>query len=331
MFRQPTLAACTALGLGLAATGCSGEGGGLGPRVASVPPPPVVVVNPPVSDPAPVPIPPPATGPQYDQNNVQMTVKATVATANDRVRVIAVNTPSTLNKNWSGVSIVSNGADGYIVDINGFGGPNFKPADKDTSTGGPAAVYRTPVDVRYADILEIVSAPPAVELTYTSLANLSSLELLNATTADAVISFLALGDRTPVSQMPVTGTARFTGIADGLWVDGNSSYRLYGSPVSLTADFGAGTVTSRLELRGYGNAFGEFWKAPTTTLGSFTATGKIGAGQSSFNGNIAAVNGYAGDFSGNFIGPAAGEFGFGFRLNGNASQAVIGVAVGKQN
>lgn len=167
-----------------------------------------------------------------------------------------------------------------------------------------------------------------ITLTYMSFGSYGFLTT-GGTNSELTLSFLAIGSRTPASQMPTTGTARFSGIVDGLWVDGATSRRLYGSTATLTADFAAGRVTSVLALTGRDNPFGDFQSAPATSLGTFTGTGTISA--AGFAGSYGAAGGYSGPFSGHFYGPGAEEYGLGFSLTGGANQTAIGVAVGKRD
>jgi hypothetical protein len=175
--------------------------------------------------------------------------------------------------------------------------------------------------------LELARTDVGISLTYSTFGSLTHLTTCPLG-CSADISFLTIGSRTPAGQMPTTGSATFIGIADGLWVDGAATRRLYGSPATLTANFGTGQLTSILELRGHSDPFGNFAAAPTTVLGTFTGTGTISG--ATFSGIYGATAGYSGPFAGNFYGPVANEYGLSFGLTGGPGQSVVGVAVGKQ-
>ena len=87
-------------------------------------------------------------------------------------------------------------------------------------------------------------------------------------------------------------------------------------------------MTTTLDLAGHSDPFGEFATAPTTSLGSFTATGTLS--NDHFSGPLAPSNGYTGAFYGNLFGVQAAEFGFDFLLNGSNGAIVEGATVGKR-
>jgi hypothetical protein len=211
--------------------------------------------------------------------------------------------------------------DSYEVEFGGFGGPAWGPSDLDRKTTKFDVFSRDWVD--YADLLEIARPNAEIELTYTSFGVVTELY------STPTITFFAVGSRTPQAQMPRTGTATFSGIADGYWIDGSTTRRLYGSKATLSADFAAGQVTSRLELRGHGDAFGAFSSAPTSPLGDFVGSGPISG--AAFSGSYGTSGGYGGTFVGAFNGPAADEFGLAFQLQGALGQKAFGVAVGKRD
>lgn len=312
------------LALPLLTAGCGGGGGG---DLTSTPP--TVTPSPSPSPPQPVP-PFPGTPPAsfFLTDEVTATAAVRVERGNGTARVTGVERlTDVLAPNRSHVSVEYRGPDSYAIEMNGFGGPSFLPVEREDSS--PIFdTYRSQDKGGYVDILQVAKKGAGITLTYMSFGSYGFLNISGAS-SELALSFLAIGSRTPASQMPTTGSARFSGIVDGLWVDGATTRRLYGSTATLTADFAAGRVTSVLALTGRDNPFGDFQSAPATSLGTFTGTGTIDA--SGFAGNYGASNGYSGPFSGHFYGPAAEEHGLTFRLSGGADKTVFGVAVGKRD
>jgi hypothetical protein len=143
------------------------------------------------------------------------------------------------------------------------------------------------------------------------------------------VSFLAIGSKTAASDIPTSGSASYSGIVDGLWHDGETVRRLYGSEARLQVNFATGQLASTLDLVGRGNPFGDFMNSPSAALGTFAGTGTIANGF--FSGQYIPTNGYSGEFGGTFFGPAAAEFGLTFGLRNNKGGSAAGSAVGKRD
>jgi hypothetical protein len=301
-----------------------GSGGGEG--VGFNPPPPLSPT--PSPTPTPVSVAPFRNGSTptfYSTNHVAAAARVGVEpVAGGKSRVISLDQLRHLGGAGIG-NFEYRGSNSYAVEFAGFGGPVFLPADQAPSSG-PFDSFRTTSGAGHYANLELARPGAGIALTYATFGNV--IESFGSST-DAEVVFFAVGSPTPRAQAPTTGSATFTGIADGLWVDGATTRRLYGSSATLTADFAAGQVTSRLDLRGHGDPFGAFQAAPTTTLGTFSGTGTI-ASSGFYSGGYAPAGGYSGSFQGTFYGPAAEEFGLGFQLTGSPGQSAIGVAVGKK-
>jgi hypothetical protein len=131
--------------------------------------------------------------------------------------------------------------------------------------------------------------------------------------------------------MPKIGSASFNGFVDGLWSDGTTTRRLYGSTAALTANFATGSLLTTLTLIGRDDTFGNFLDSAPVPLGTFTGSGLIAGGTNGFDGTLIGPNGWAGGFYGGFNGPGASEYGYIFGLAGANDAAAAGVAVGKRN
>lgn len=139
--------------------------------------------------------------------------------------------------------------------------------------------------------------------------------------------FAVTGVPTVASDMPRSGTATYqtsvTGMASTCACVPTTLQQ--GSTASFSADFGAGTVTTTLNLVGSGI------NRPPVSYGSFTGSGTITAGSPGFSGTLASAPGNStaatGAFSGAFFGPQATEMGYGWfvtsGLNGFNAQGVV--------
>lgn len=295
--------------------GCGGGGGAIG--VASTPPPaPTPTPTPPPQTPAAVPF--DSYQGDYVGRPLSITGDVTTSSTANGVTLISSFTPRqfpvgpgtdvyTFRQIKPGV---------YTIDVYGFGGSTFTLDDSD-----PQYRRASAADCCLTDVFQIARPTGALDLTYTRLANYAWVQ--NGTSA---LTFFPLG--VPATDIPKTGTATYSGFVDGLWFDGSETRRLWGSTSTLNVDFAAGQVTTTLDLAGHSDPFGEFATAPTTSLGSFTATGTLS--NDHFSGPLAPSNGYTGAFYGNLFGVQAAEFGFDFLLNGSNGAIVEGATVGKR-
>jgi hypothetical protein len=309
-------------------TGCGGTG-----FTGSVASTPVAVVI----TPSPTPTPAAAAVPPFPSSSppTAYTARHASVTANVSLQQLAGGQARVTSLNGitfgptSGLGNISyEGPNSYSVEFGGFGGPAFRPADLAASTAA-FDVFRTEPYPGYPSSianLEIARKDAGVNLTYTTFGNVIETQ---DQIGRAQITYFVAGSSTPAARMPTTGTARFSGIADGLWIDGTTTRRLYGSIATLTANFATGGIISTLDLFGHADPFGEFLSAPTTPLGNFTGSGTISG--ATFQGVYGQVIGYSGAFAGDFNGPAANEFGLSFTLTGQPGQSAFGVAVGKGN
>lgn len=123
------------------------------------------------------------------------------------------------------------------------------------------------------------------------------------------------GLRTTASQLPASGTARYTGTLDGLWTTDSASYRLSGTS-ALTADFANNSVSGTLTATGTDRATGA-----RTAMDILTGTASISRSDASFSGSMTGNGGFAGSWNGGFFGPAATEAGGTFTVSRGAERA----------
>lgn len=149
----------------------------------------------------------------------------------------------------------------------------------------------------------------------------------------------SVGSQTPLSSMPTTGTATYSGGAIGAVVVNSSgtSYGLSSSSVTLNANFGANSITGTIaNISAY--SVSNAGTAPVGTMNDINLTGGTISGNS-FTGSAAAsstpgtavnITGATGSFLGSFYGPAAQEAGGTFNLSSGsgASSTLITGAFG---
>jgi hypothetical protein len=154
---------------------------------------------------------------------------------------------------------------------------------------------------------------PVIQLTYVLYGEWTRSSTANGATS-VNDTFLVGGSKTPASSMPRTGSASYTTMYDGTFVDGNGAHALNGSG-GITANFGAGSLNYTASING----------VPSGSL-AFTGTGSIDSKNSAFS-STSSSGGYSFSQNGIFYGPKANEIGGLFRLsggNGNGQGAFVG-------
>jgi hypothetical protein len=138
--------------------------------------------------------------------------------------------------------------------------------------------------------------------------------------------FFYFGIPTPADNLPRTGSASYSGLAQGVLFDPRATYMLDGT-MTLDANFAASSIDTTLTLRGTN---------PSTSLliivPPLNGTAAIGAGTNAFRGELTTSdNSFVGSVQGAFFGPAAEEVGYSFGINSpDLTRIGGGVAVGKR-
>ena len=308
----------------LSVTACGGSGT---PVASAPPPPPAGTPNPP-----PVQVSVPTFPPASELPTFYTTAHAGIGadveieqSPDGSLEVVALKKVTYISDASYG-NFEYRGPDNYAVEFAGFGGPVFSPSDRIESRNGFDRFQTIYYDQLFSS-LDLAQKNTGVELTYSSFGN--EIEYWDPNYGASII-FFAVGSGTPQEGMPKTGAGEYDGIADGLWVDGSVTRRLYGSPATLKANFATGQLSSTLELRGHDDPFGDFLSTPITQLGTFTGTATISGGSFFHNGKYAANAGYEGTWVGRFFGPYAEEVGWSFVLNGAPGQVAFGAAVARR-
>ena len=136
---------------------------------------------------------------------------------------------------------------------------------------------------------------------------------------------LVWGSRTPNANIPRTGSASYTTIVDGTYVNKDGAYAINGSG-SLTATFDTASIAYSETATGTKEV-----GSGSINFGTMTGSGYISYASGMFNGHgVADAEGYKMDVTGNFFGPAAEEVGGLFRITGNGFGQGQGALVGHQ-
>lgn len=125
-------------------------------------------------------------------------------------------------------------------------------------------------------------------------------------------TYLVWGSRTPGAAVPRTGSASYTTIVDGTFVNKTGPYSVSGTG-SLTANFAGGTISYTETATGAKES-----GVGSINFGTMTGAGTIAFASAGFKGTgTADAQGYRMDVNGNFYGPAGQEVGGLFRITGN--------------
>ena len=201
-----------------------------------------------------------------------------------------------------------------------------------TSTFGPANISGSDAAFTYYSkssgstvetfrLLNKGPGNPSIALTYVQYG-----QWRRSTTASGVTStndtYVVFGSKTPGGAVPLSGSATYSTVLDGTYVNKNGVYEVDGAG-SLTANFGAGTIGYSATLTGTREGGGT-----NIAFGTLTGTGSIAYSSAGFKGTgTTNGSGYKLDVNGNFYGPAAQEIGGIFRLTGNGGNgtgAIVG-------
>ena len=156
----------------------------------------------------------------------------------------------------------------------------------------------------------------AVSLTYVDFG-----EWKRSSTADGTTSvndtYLVWGSKTARGDLPLSGSAIYSTIYDGNFVDKNGEHALNGSG-GITANFGTGMLSYTANING----------VPVGAL-AFAGNGTINSKQVGFT-TTNTTSGYTLSQYGNFYGPQAAEVGGLFRLSAGRTGSGQGAFAGHQ-
>jgi hypothetical protein len=185
---------------------------------------------------------------------------------------------------------------------------SFGPSDV-ASTSGNFTIYSKNGGTETLRLLD----KSAVGLTYVDYGEWKRSSTANGTTS-VNDTYLVFGSKTPAASVPRTGSAGYTTMYDGNFVDKNGEHALSGTG-AMTADWGSGTLSYTANING----------VPSGAL-AFAGSGSINFRSAGFTTSTTG-GGYNFNQYGNFYGPNADEVGGLFRLwnrTGEGQGAFVG-------
>src|SRR3954468_21484263 len=158
--------------------------------------------------------------------------------------------------------------------------------------------------------------------------------LVVGSSTSTIAGAMSFGNPTAVAAVPVMGTATYTGLSGGLYVDQTGAIFAHAAQMQSSVDFGpARSVafsTSNTTLSPI-NAASPIPFPALNLIGNLTIVG----GLNQFSGPVTAPGGatasaMTGTATGNFYGPSAQEIGGAFSLKGTGPQTMLGGFGGKR-
>jgi hypothetical protein len=156
-------------------------------------------------------------------------------------------------------------------------------------------------------------ANPLIQLTYVQYGEWKRSSTTNGTTS-VNDTYLVFGSKTPAASVPRTGSAGYSTVYDGTFVDKNGAHALTGNG-SMTAHWDTGSLDYAANING----------VPTGAL-AFSGSGSINFRSGNFS-TSTSNGGYNFTQNGSFYGPTADEVGGLFRLwnrTGSGQGAFVG-------
>jgi hypothetical protein len=268
---------------------CGGGGGGAG--LSSTPPPPPPPATKVCADGSVIPAtdacpPPPQASPAIFSNVTTNTDFAVLG-----LEASALNTAAdTLARD--GFSVRYDAASlGYVVDL-----PSTEPFRFQSDHEDPSYWHGFANNGWYGgtivDIFKPTSTNPEIQLAYTSFGTTNGYYAPQ-------FGFVAFGQATPQSGVPVTGSATYNGLIAGRPLD---QYAVISGAATFQFNYGAGTLAGRMDP-----VFE--YDGVRTNLGTYNFVNTVfGTGSATFSGRLSnSGTANLGSFEGRFTGPAAEE------------------------
>ena len=214
-------------------------------------------------------------------------------------------------------------ADSYFLDVNGFGGSAFAPADKVASTDRVYSQFLNPTQGEF-DIFKDGNAFGTRTFTTIGLDNSSGL------------CFFAVGR--PADSLPQVAADVHDLTVDGVGRIGDQTLRLFSTGGRMTVNTQVQDVEFELRLTGRDDPFGDFTARPTKEITSAKVTLRYD-GRGSFGlSALTATNGYTGSITGFFTTPRANAVGgggagavFTFELRNTQGDILFGAIASEAN
>lgn len=311
MLCRAILAAAVLAGMGVSLSAC-GDG-----SVSSTPPP------------TPTPTPTPTPAPTY-LKLTDLTGDRTFKTAGVKYDVGPAGSSNAAALAYpDGVQVAYTASnDSYTLSVAGATTTTFLPSEISQPQPAPNVVQYLKRNSSGAvtDVLTlIIPRPGGVALSYTLVGTWGT----NLTTSPTYRIGIG-GIPTLVTDVPKTGSANYTVGVGGNANNGGTNYVLSpNSTATFSANFGAGTVATTLNLSGVAGS-----STTPVSFGAFTGTGMISSTTPGFGGTFSGTafnaSTTSGVFSGAFFGPQAIEMGYAYSLTAGTFNAVGAVTGTKQ-
>lgn len=159
-----------------------------------------------------------------------------------------------------------------------------------------------------------ISDPASSRLNYTVLGAWGYAA--NATAARTTDGWLAFGSATRGSDLPLSGTATYSGVMFGRYADGTDLWSVSAS-ANATADFANRSVSLNTSGTQIANLAGTPTLQPASDL-NLSGTLSYASGSNALGGTLSTTSGLSGPAAGQFYGPAAAEIGGTFFVSDSA-------------
>ena len=299
---------------------CGGESGSTTsmPPLVTVTPPPTPPPTPPVAPPPPT----VAVGPTLAGASIGGVLEGVYACATDPVtrdtsgRITGINLTNAKIDNL--LSLTYRAVDSFSLDINGFGGSEFDPADKQFWMGGP-----------YDQFLDANNGEFFISRNGGSLFAILGVD--NSSNA----CFFAAGQRPDTFPNQLT---EYFAIIDGLARVGSATTRLYSNNSEMTFDPVTKIAKIKLKLARRDTPFGAFYDQAPTAIAEVTASLELQPGGYFTDATLSGGQ-YLGTIGGSFVGVGASNVSgrggagavFTFVLRSNTGDIMFGVAAAQAN
>jgi hypothetical protein len=202
---------------------------------------------------------------------------------------------------------------------------SFGPANIDSGASDATfTVYKKtlPGSTETFRLLNQSPTNPLIVLSYVDYGQWRRATLVTGGTTNINDTYVVFGSKTPGASVPLSGTATYSTVLDGTFVNTTGNYAVSGTG-GLTANFGAGTIAYNATASATPETTGVAF-----SFGTMTGAGMIAFRSAGFSGTgTTNGSGYSMDVWGNFYGPAVDEVGGLFRIRGNGGTgegAIVG-------
>lgn len=139
-------------------------------------------------------------------------------------------------------------------------------------------------------------------------------------TGSGSVGVASVGNITPVSGIPATGTGNFRGNTSGMYVNSSGQAFYTVGAMNATANFAAQTVAFSTS----GTVAINLATGASASASSLNLTSNMSFAGGTISGPIRSISGMTGNASGNFYGPSAQEIGGTYTLQGGGASLIGG-------